>query len=151
MTDYVQLSTPEIRKEVEAIREALRPRNRAAAKRLRAEIDPEFRPEPERRTSVYVIELDESVRLDPSFADANPSCNEERPCLYVGMTSRTPEERFRLHVSGRQHSRIVKKFGLRLRPEFYERLNPMTYSEAEREEREVAKVLRREGYGVWQQ
>jgi hypothetical protein len=38
-----------------------------------------------------------------------------------------------------------------IRKQFCERLNPMTYSEAGREEREVAKVLRWEGYGVWQQ
>jgi len=43
---------------------------------------------------VYVIELDESVLQDPAFVRANPRYRAGQPCLYVGMTSLSPEERY---------------------------------------------------------
>lgn len=150
MNDYQQFLTEDLRAEVDAIRKALRPRKKAPAKRLLAEIDPRFRQKKDRRYKVYVIELSAGVRSEKSFVDVNSGCSEELPCLYVGMTARTPEERFRLHKEGHQHSKKVKKYGVRLRPEFYERLNPMTHAEAKCEERELALLLRKHGYGVWQ-
>lgn len=149
-TDYSQLLTKEIHAEVKKIRRALKSRKRVAAKRLLAEIDPTFEYGEDIRYNVYVIELADEVRDDGSFRKENPDASPGLPCLYVGMTAKTPEERFAKHKAGEQHSRIVKKFGFRLRPEFYERLNPMTYNDAEREERALARLLKREGYGVWQ-
>ncbi|MRS12838.1 MAG: hypothetical protein EG823_07175 [Actinobacteria bacterium] len=99
---------------------------------------------------VYVVELDSSVREDRSFANANPDCSPDLPCLYVGLTGLTPEERFARHKAGVQHSRIVKRFGLRLLPQMYEHLNPMPYDAAAQMEAELADELRAEGYGVWQ-
>ncbi len=66
------------------------------------------------------------------------------------MTSTSPEERFEQHKRGYKASRLVKRFGTRLRPEFYECLNPMTRAEAEIQEKELARLLRREGYAVRQ-
>ena len=61
--------------------------------------------------TVYVIELDSAAAKDPG-----------RGVLYVGETSRTPEERFEQHKSqarkargGKLHSPVVARYGKRLR------------------------------------
>jgi len=41
------------------------------------------------------------------------------PCLYVGMTGLTPEERFANHKAGTKAAAVVKRYGLRLLPELY--------------------------------
>lgn len=104
---------------------------------------------PERRFNVYVIELDEAVLKNRRFKEANPDRKAGKACLYVGMTARTPEERFRQHKAGYRAARLVKKHGRWLRKRLYERENPMTYEEAGRMERELAHRLRKKGYAVW--
>ena len=100
---------------------------------------------------VYVIELDPTVwRASARFRRANPQRLPERECLYVGMTGLTPEKRFDNHLAGVRSSRLVHRFAKRLRPDLYEGVNPMTYREAARMEKVLAKVLRSDGYGVWQ-
>ena len=83
------------------------------------------------------------------FRDANPDYEEGKPCVYVGMTSKTPEERFQQHKEGYRASRIVKKFGVRLKPRQYESHNPMSRDEASEMEFEKARRLRKKGWGVW--
>lgn len=100
--------------------------------------------------NVYVVELDPSVRENLAFYIANPNSSLDLPCVYVGMTGPTPEERFARHKAGVQHSRIVHRFGLRLLPQMYEHLNPMPYNAALQMEVELAEELRAKGYGVWQ-
>ena len=100
--------------------------------------------------NVYVVELDPSVRGDRRFAKANPGCSTRLPCLYVGLTGLTPEERFARHKAGVQDSCIVKRYGLRLLPEMYEYLNPMPYEAAVEMEGDLAEELRVAGHGVWQ-
>ena len=100
--------------------------------------------------SVYVIELDEAVREDHKFATANQGCRPDKPCLYVGLTGLTPEQRFEQHMQGIKASRIVKHFGKCLRPDRYERFNPMSYEDAAAMEVELARRLRQRGFGVWQ-
>ena len=104
----------------------------------------------ERHHNVYVVELDPQVRRDRRFAEANPTCSTDLPCFYVGLTGLTPEERFARHKAGIQASRIVKRHGVRLLPERYENLNPMTYEEAAVMEIALAAALRAVGHGVWQ-
>jgi len=99
---------------------------------------------------VYVVELDATVRDDPKFAAENPACRDDKPCVYVGLTGLSPEERFARHKRGIQCSRIVKKHGVRLRPKLYENLNPMTFEDAAAMEVALADRLRRRGYAVWQ-
>lgn len=99
---------------------------------------------------VYVVQLDEAVRSDTAFALANRECRSEKPCLYVGLTGLTPEVRFARHLAGVQSSSYVKRFGIRLRPKFYEKLNPMTYEAAKQMEVDLANRLRRRGFAVWQ-
>ena len=99
---------------------------------------------------VYVIELDEAVRGEKKFAAANPNARLDKPCLYVGLTGLTPEERFANHKAGKKASAYVKKFGVRLRPKYFEGLNPMTYEQAKVEEPALAQRLRKRGFAVWQ-
>lgn len=68
--------------------------------------------------------------------------------FYVGQTGTTPAERFAQHKAGIRASRHVRKYGVHLMPELYERFNPMTRAEAEAKEREIAERLRRAGCWV---
>ena len=69
--------------------------------------------------------------------------------FYVGMTGLTPEERFANHKAGVKAASVVKRCGERLVPKLYEHLNPMSYDDAIRMERELAEQLRAEGYQVF--
>jgi len=101
--------------------------------------------------SVYVIELDPAILQRPDFLKANPDRDPSKPCVYVGMTSKTPEERFKVHKSDDQKSSPkVKEFGIRLMPDLYEDLNPLTWREVEDAEKKRAEKLRKQGYAVWQ-
>jgi hypothetical protein len=99
---------------------------------------------------VYVVELDDRVWNAARFRRANPDYVLGKPFVYVGMTGLDPDTRFDKHKAGIQANRYVQEWGLRLRPELYERYNPMTYKEAQAMEVELGIALRRAGYGVWQ-
>ena len=100
--------------------------------------------------NVYVIELCPDVLKDHRFLAENPDLNPSLPCYYVGITGLTPEERFRNHKNGYKASRIVKKYGRSLIPELYEKYNPMSFKDAEAQEKSIAKKFKRWGHGVWQ-
>ena len=99
--------------------------------------------------NIYVIELSQEVLKNRKFKEANPDCISGKPLAYVGMTSRTPEERFEQHKTGYKSARLVRKFGVRLKPRQYIALNPMTYDEAVKIEKQKTKQLRKRGWGVW--
>ena len=80
--------------------------------------------------NVYVIELDPAALKDKRFAEENPDHDPSRVCLYVGMTGRTPDERFEQHREGVKSSKYPHKHGRTLRRELYERHNPMTFEDA---------------------
>lgn len=111
------------------------------------------------RYQVYVIELSKRVFTENTkFRTANPQFNGVLQCLYVGMTSKTPAERFRQHKTGyvnkkghKLSANIVQQYGTYLRPSLYEQFNlkPMTRDEALRMEEKLALDLRRQGYAVW--
>jgi hypothetical protein len=108
---------------------------------------------------VYVVELSKKVYTENwKFRAANPQFNGVLQCLYVGMTSKTPAERFQQHRSGyiskkgfKISANIVEKYGMYLRPSLYEHLNlkPMTRQQALILEERLAWDLRRQGYAVW--
>jgi hypothetical protein len=108
---------------------------------------------------VYVVELSKKVFTENrKFREANPQFNGVLECLYVGMTSKTPQERFMQHRTGyvnrkghKLSANIVQKYGRYLRPSLYEHLNlkPMTRGEALAMEEKLAWDLRRQGYAVW--
>ena len=99
--------------------------------------------------NIYVIELDKKVLERNRFKEANPAYIEGKPCVYVGMTSKSPEERFKQHKEGHHASRFVTQFGIRLKPRQYESHNPMSRDEASEMEFEKARRLRKKGWGVW--
>ena len=99
--------------------------------------------------NIYVIELSQEVLTNKKFREANPDYISGKPLAYVGMTSRTPEERFQQHKTGYKSSRFVKKYGIRLKPRQYATRNPMTYTEAVKMEKLKTKLLRKRGWGVW--
>ncbi|MFY0650863.1 MAG: hypothetical protein JXQ96_02460 [Cyclobacteriaceae bacterium] len=106
---------------------------------------------------VYVIELHKKVFTENArFRVANPQFNGVLECLYVGMTSKTAQERFKQHKTGyvnkkghKLSSNIVEKYGMYLRPSLYNHIKPMTRSEALKVEEQLALELRRKGYAVW--
>ncbi len=96
---------------------------------------------------VYVIELSDEV---------GPRKCPDKPWVYVGQTSLTPEERFRQHleeartVEGQpRFSRVVHRHGVRLLPELYLHLPPCYLQEdALQLEAEVARDLAAQCYSV---
>lgn len=100
--------------------------------------------------SVYVIELSKDVLYEPRFKKSNPDYVTGKPCVYVGMTGLSIDQRFDKHKAGIQANRFVQKYGLRLLPELYAVYNPMPYAGAADMEVELGIGLREAGYGVWQ-
>ncbi len=107
---------------------------------------------------IYVVELSKRVFTEHyKFRAANPQFNGVLQCLYVGMTSKTPKERFQQHKTGYRNkkgyklsSNIVEKYGLYLRPSLYNHIGPLaTRAEALKMEETLALELRRQRYGVW--
>lgn len=98
---------------------------------------------------VYVVELDREVLTERRFVRENPGRDQSKPCVYVGSTCLTPEERFRHHMRGHKANLFVYRYGVRLRPDLYAHYPDLTRNEAELSERELALALRRQGYGVW--
>ncbi len=82
------------------------------------------------RYRVYVIELKKQVFTENTkFRTANPQFNGVLQCLYVGMTSKTPAERFKQHKTGyvnrkghKLSANIVQRYGTYLRPSLYDHI-----------------------------
>ena len=113
---------------------------------------------PKTQYRIYVIELHKKVFTENTrFRVANPQFNGVLECLYVGMTSKTPKERFEQHKSGYRNkkghnlaSSIVKKYGSYLRPSLYNHIDPIdTKAEALKMEETLAMELRKKRYAVW--
>src|ERR1700710_2135417 len=89
--------------------------------------------------NVYVIELSKRVFTENAkFRNANPQFNGVLECLYVGMTSKTPKERFEQHRMGLLSkkgkdlsSAIVKKYGSYLRPSLYDHINETSMTQVQ--------------------
>jgi len=103
---------------------------------------------PEHHHNVYVVLLDPAVGRLRAVRAANPKAAPKKPCVYVGMTGLTPEERFANHKAGTKAAWVVKRYGLHLLPELYEHLNPMPFEAAAQMEMDLAEDLRRAGYAV---
>ena len=98
--------------------------------------------------SVYVILLNPAVANHPKVLRPNPNRDPSKPCVYVGMTGLTVDQRFANHRNGYKSSWVVKKYGEGLMPELYEYLNPMPYDAAVQMEKDLAEDLRNQGYTV---
>lgn len=113
---------------------------------------------PKTQYRIYVVELSKKVFTENrKFREANPQFNGVLQCLYVGMTSKTPKERFTQHKTGYRNkkgnklsSNIVEKYGTYLRPSLYNHIDPITTRlEALQMEEALALSLRRQRYAVW--
>jgi hypothetical protein len=98
--------------------------------------------------NVYVVLLDPAVGKLREVQRANPNRNPKRPCVYIGMTGLAVEERFANHKRGIKSSPWVKRYGIRLSPEFYAHLNPMPFEAAAQMEKDLTEDLRHAGYTV---
>lgn len=100
--------------------------------------------------NLYVIDLDKDVLDIKKFRDANPDYIEDYPCVYVGQTAKSPDDRFDQHKAGIKANRYAKKYGLRLRYQLFEKYNPIpTRKEAEYKEALLGEHLRKRGFAVW--
>ena len=113
---------------------------------------------PKTQYRIYVAELSKRVFTENAkFRNANPQFNGVLQCLYVGLTSKTPKERFKQHKTGYRtkkgykiSSNIVQKYGLYLRPSLYNHIGPLnSRQEALKMEETLALKLRRQRYAVW--
>ncbi len=82
---------------------------------------------------VYIVLLRGVNRKWPGYA------------LYVGRTTRKPDVRFQQHKDGYKSSRYVRKYGVRLLPELFEHLNPMSNAESIELEINIAAALKQAG------
>ena len=93
--------------------------------------------------TVYVIELDKTAVSNPG-----------KGYVYVGETSRTPEERFKQHrdgarnKNGRLYANVVKQHGVRLRPDLAPRKKYFDKDAAKRGEKEHFELLKAKGFNV---
>jgi hypothetical protein len=107
---------------------------------------------------LYVIELRKTVYTESKkFREANPQFNGVLECLYVGMSSKSPKERFDQHKNGVLSkkgvdisSSIVKKYGIFLRPSLYDQLpSYVKLDDALKAEKALAQKLKLQRYAVW--
>jgi hypothetical protein len=104
--------------------------------------------QPKSHHNVYVVLLAPAAGRLHAVHAANIRRDPNKPCVYVGMTGLTPEERFANHKAGTKAASVVKRYGLRLLPELYGHLNPMPFEAAAQMEQDLAEDLRRAGYTV---
>jgi len=82
---------------------------------------------------VYIVLLEGVGKKRPGYA------------LYVGRTANNPKIRFQQHKEGYKASKYVKKYGVRLLPELFEHLNPMSNAESIELEASIAEALKKAG------
>lgn len=103
----------------------------------------------QRTYSVYVLELDDSIKTKSRFLRANPLGTKE--CLYVGSTAKTAEERLADHRDGTPTgSRFIRGFVKCLRPDLAPASRLLSRENSKAREQKHAESLRRRGYFVWQ-
>jgi len=71
--------------------------------------------------------------------------------VYVGMTGLTPAQRYAGHKRGkRAGKKIVTRYGVKLLPELYDHLNPLSWEEANKMEKEtLPRELMAKGFKVY--
>ena len=93
--------------------------------------------------TVYVIELDKTAVSNPG-----------KGYVYVGETSRTPEERFKQHRDGARNKKgplsasVARRHGVRLRPDLAPREKYFDQASAKRGEKEHFELLKSKGFNV---
>jgi len=109
-------------------------------------------PKPPEGHRLYCILLHEKA-LQSWYRFKNSQRNLKLPCVYVGMTSLTPAERFDNHRFGDEdkRSQYVEQHGLCLMPILYTQLNtyPFTRQQALEKENQLAQALRQQGFAAF--
>jgi hypothetical protein len=100
------------------------------------------------RYSVYVVLLDEDVGTLPQMRRRHPKRDPSKPFVYVGLTPLRVNRRFDYRRAANKGEWRLHRFGVRLMPELYEDLNPMTPEKALQTARKLADDLRAKGFGV---
>tara|TARA_B100001996_G_C18468104_1_gene518840 strand:+ start:457 stop:777 length:321 start_codon:yes stop_codon:yes gene_type:complete len=99
---------------------------------------------------VYVIQLEKKVANLKKFRLKNPKYLQNSQCFYVGQSFRIPAIRFEQHKEGYKSNKYAKLYGLFLRPDLYEKYNPIpSRQDAIEIEKMIAFNLRAQCYGVW--
>ena len=99
---------------------------------------------------IYVIELDPKVADLRKFRQKNPNYIKGNGCVYIGQTAKKPEIRFEQHKEGYKSNKYAKYYGVKLRPDIYNKYNPIpTRKDAEQLEEYLSNELRGKGIGVW--
>lgn len=106
--------------------------------------------------SLYVVKLREDAR-ERVLARMRPlgrsRVDRRLPCVYVGVTALTPEERYARHREGGFPSAsIVRDYGVGLLKSLYRGRNPLRATREEdalEAEAAFAEELRDRGYAVW--
>jgi hypothetical protein len=88
-----------------------------------------------------VILLGDVIASHSSVLRLNPKRDPLKPCAYVGKTGIPVAHRFQNHKNSYKSAGIVRRYGVRLMPELYERLNPMPFEAAVQMELELAQDL----------
>jgi hypothetical protein len=106
--------------------------------------------------SLYVVKLHEDARervLARMRSLARIRIDRRLPCVYVGVTALTPEERYARHREGGITSAsIVRDHGVGLLKGLYRDRNPLRATSEEdalEAEAAFAEELRDRGYAVW--
>ena len=99
---------------------------------------------------VYVIELDPKVADLRKFRAKNLQYIKGNGCFYIGQSTRTPELRLEQHKEGYKSNKYAKYYGEKLRPDIYEKYNPIpTREDALSIEKYLGKKLKSKGAAVW--
>ncbi len=112
---------------------------------------------------VYAFYLSDDVLDKSKFKEANPKYIMGKPCIYVGMTGKSIEDRYEEHTDPenknyKKGSKWMKKYGVRnfsdaLTLEVLNHPNiskeNLTFGEALQNEKLYGEWLRAQGYGVW--
>jgi hypothetical protein len=105
----------------------------------------------DRRYYVYVIRLLPSVLDERKYLAANPNRRADRPCVYVGQSVKEPAVRYKEHVTGHKACKYVTRHHDARSPLLLRKCKEFdTRAEAEHWELELARILRKRGYSVWQ-
>ena len=108
-----------------------------------AKITGRFTPQTTGRHNLYIVLLSGLNGKIPGYG------------IYVGETSKSPEERFREHTEGKRNrkgplfSRVVYRHHACLLPTLYNHLNPLSRKEAKYLEGKIAEALRLEEIPVY--